>query len=156
VSTPRRDAGHAWHVAINQHSSAQLKEGKDWPRFMYEAKHMAAEVPRMALLFKQERERALPDTHQQCSYQEPVPVKDNHLSCCLGVKCRECPHLLALDKIERADTAEIDEAKAWTCAAHIVSSGGDIANEGYLLRVDDRMFWDNVYASLAAPTKEGA
>jgi hypothetical protein len=33
--------------------------------------------------------------------------------------------------------------------AHIVSTGGDTMNEGFLLRVDDRMFWDNVHASLA-------
>lgn len=150
MSESRRDAGHAWHVAINRHSDALRKEGKDWPRFMYEAKKMASEIPRMALLFKCEREGALPETHQQCSHQQPVSVKDNHLSCCLGVECRKCPHLLALDKLEGGDAAEIDFAKAWTCAAHIVSSGGDTANEGYLLSVDDRMFWDNAYASLAA------
>lgn len=150
MSVPRRDWHHHWHIAINQHSDARCKEGKAWPSFMYEAKSMATEVPRMALLFKQERERTLPETHRQCSHQEPAPVKDNHISCCLGVKCRECPHLLALNEIKGAGADEIDEAKAWTCAAHIVSSGGDRVNEGYLLRVDDRMFWDNVYASLAA------
>jgi hypothetical protein len=48
----------------------------------------------------------------------------------------------------------VDTAKAWTCAAHIVSTGGDTMNEGFLLRVDDRMFWDNVYSSLAQ-TDEG-
>lgn len=40
-------------------------------------------------------------------------------------------------------------AKAWTCAAHIVSSGGDVLREGYLLTVDDRMYWDKVYENLA-------
>ncbi len=147
---------HEWHVAVNRHSDEWRKADKEWGemRFMYEAKIMADEVPRMVMLFRQERENALPQTHQQCSMQAPVPVKDNHLSCCLGVKARECPHLLALEKIERATPEDVDEAKAWTCAAHIVSQGGDRMGEGYMLRVDDRMFWDNVYSSLAQ-TDEG-
>ncbi len=147
---------HEWHVAVNRHSDEWRKADKEWGemRFMYEAKRMADEVPRMVMLFRQERENALPQTHQQCSMQAPVPVKANHLSCCLGVKARECPHLLALEKIERATPEDVDEAKAWTCAAHIVSQGGDRMGEGYMLRVDDRMFWDNVYSSLAQ-TDEG-
>ena len=142
---------HEWHVAVNRHSEAWKNGGNKWEtmRFMYEAKSMADDVPRMVMLFRQERENALPQTHQQCSMQAPVPVKDNHLSCCKGVKTRECPHLLALGKIERCTPDDVDTAKAWTCAAHIVSTGGDFLGEGYLLRVDDRMFWDNMHASLA-------
>ncbi|NBU79139.1 MAG: hypothetical protein EBS50_08700 [Sphingomonadaceae bacterium] len=96
---------HEWHAAINQHQDAQRTAGKYWSEasFMYEAKAMADEVPRMVML----------------------------------------------EKIARCTPDDIDTAKAWTCAAHIVSEGGDIMNEGYLLRVDDRMFWDNLYASLA-------
>ena len=151
-----------WHCAINRHHKVQRQAGKDWGEasFMYEAKRMADEVPRMVVLFKQERDSALPQVHQQCSAQAPVSVKGNHLSCCLGVKARECPHLLALDKIERCTPDDVDTAKAWTCAAHIVSQGGDLMGEGYMLRVDDRMFWDSVYASLSqsgdAPEPGGA
>ena len=142
---------HEWHVAVNRHSDEWRKADKEWGemRFMYEAKSMADEVPRMVMLFRQERENALPQTHQQCSMQAPVPVKDNHLTCCKGVKTRECTHLLALEKIARCTPADVDTAKAWTCAAHIVSTGGDVMNEGFLLRVDDRMYWDNVYSSLS-------
>lgn len=142
---------HEWHAAVNQHQDEQRKAGKSWgdARFMYDAKTMADEVPRMAMLFRQERENALPQTHLQCSMQAPVPVKNNHLTCCKGVKTRECPHLLALETIKRCTPADIDTAKAWTCAAHIVSTGGDIMGEGFLLRVDDRMYWDNVYDSLS-------
>jgi hypothetical protein len=142
---------HEWHVAVNRHSDEWSKADKEWDemRFMYEAKTMADEVPRMVMLFRQERENALPQTHQQCSMQAPGPVKDNHLTCCKGVKTRKCPHLLALEKIARCTPDDVDTAKAWTCAAHIVSTGGDMMNEGFLLRVDDRMFWDNVHASLA-------
>ena len=142
---------HEWHVAVNRHSDERRAAGNEWlkTRFMYDAKTMAGEVPRMVMLFKAEREKALPQTHQQCSMQAQVPVKDNHLSCRLGVKARECPHLVALEKIERCTPDDIDAAKAWTCAAHIVSQGGDHMNEGYMLTVSDRMFWDNVYDSLA-------
>ena len=115
---------------------------------MYEAKTMADEVPRLVLLFKREREGRNPSVHQQCSRSQPVPVVDNHLSCCLGVKCRECPELLAIEKMEKSTPEEIDTAKAWTCAAHIVSEGGDPAGERYLMTVDDRMFWET---SLVAP-----
>ena len=146
--TDRRNLEHEWHVAINGFCSPKMGTD-DWPRWMYEAKTMASEVPRLTRLFKMERESALPQMHQQCSMQAPVPVEDNHLSCCLGVKARECPHLLALDKIERCTPEDIDTAKAWTCAAHIVSQGGDMMGEGYMLRVDDRMYWDAVYESLA-------
>jgi hypothetical protein len=143
--------GHEWHAAINIHAQTLRKEGAEGGkvRFMYEAKKMADAVPRMVMLFKAERENALPQIHQQCSMQAPMPVKDNHLSCCLGMKARECPHLLALEKIERCAPEDVDTAKAWTCAAHIVSEGGDQMNEGYMLRVDDRMFWDSVYTNLS-------
>lgn len=139
-----------WHVAVNRHSDDWRKNGKEYGamRFMYDAKKMADEVPRMVMLFRQERENALPQTHQQCSMQPPVPVKDNHLTCCKGVKTRECAHLLALEKIARCTPDDVDTAKAWTCAAHIVSTGGDVMNEGFLLCVDDRMFWNSVYANL--------
>lgn len=142
---------HEWHVAINRHSDQQRKDGKPWDemRFMYEAKSAADEVPRMVMLFKQERENGLPKTLKQCSMSPAVPVKDNHLSCCLGVKTKECPHLLALANIERVTPDDIDVAKAWTCATHIIGKGGDLNNEGFLLRVDDRMYWDNAHSSLA-------
>lgn len=138
---------YEWHVAINVHVQG-VSEYKT-NRFMYEAKKMASEVPRMALLFKNEREGNLPKTHQQCSRQAPVPVQENHLSCCLGVKTATCQHLQALEKIQRCAPEEIDTAKAWTCAAHIIEQGGDVQNEGYILSVDDRMFWDNVYTNMA-------
>jgi hypothetical protein len=43
-----------------------------------------------------------------------------------------------------------DEAKAWTCVAHILMQGGDHMNEGYLLTTGDRMFWERVYENLSA------
>lgn len=140
---------HEWHVAINKFTEDKIGKG-EWPRFMYEAKTMADEVPRMVVILRLEREGKLPQRHQQCSHSPVEKVADNHLTCCLGVKCRKCPHLLALEKAAMKPE-EIDVAKAWTCAAHIVSQGGDTAGEGYLLTVGDRLFWDRVYESMGAP-----
>lgn len=139
---------HEWHVAINRHNSGKMGT-TDWKRWMYEAKTMADEVPRIARLFGLERRGELPKTHKQCSMSPTVPIPENHLKCCRGVKCAECPELLALDKIERATPEDIDLAKAWTCAAHIASDGGDTMNEGYVLTVSDRMYWDTVCESLS-------
>jgi len=139
---------HEWHVAINRYNTPKRHE-----RFMYEAKSMADEVPRMAMLFKAERSKELPEIHQQCSLSEPEQVIDNHLSCCLGTKCAKCPILLSLNEIDNRSPEEIDIAKAWTCAAHIVSEGGDMMNEGYILTVADRMYWNNVYDSLGDTKK---
>ena len=142
---------HRWHVGINRYHGV----GSDLPRneyapWMYEAKSLADEVPRMALLFGMERRGELAKHHHQCSHDhEGQKVEDNHLTCCLGVKCRECPFLLALDAAELSDD-ERDTAKAWTCGTHVVASGGDQAKEGYLLTVDDRMYWQNLYESLAS------
>lgn len=142
-----RDEAHQWHVRINQfhYADNERREHRAW---MYEAKDMMQEVPRLALLFKMARTDALPSVHQQCSHATPEAVRGNHLTCCLGVKCHECPELLALDGMQASPEA-IDEAKAWTCATHIAFKGGDFQNEGYLLTVDDRMYWDRVYSSLA-------
>ena len=62
---------HEWHAAVNRHSDERRAAGNEWrkTRFMYDAKTMADEVPRMVMLFRQEREGALPQTHQQCSQQ---------------------------------------------------------------------------------------
>lgn len=140
---------HEWHVAINRHHDQSKGKDRPWFSWMYEAKDMADEVPRIIKLFEMERTDQLTKTHKQCSMQPEVPVINNHLKCCLGVKCKECPELIALESMQRASPNDIDTAKAWTCVAHIVSKGGDITNEGYILTVDDRMYWDNVNKSLS-------
>jgi len=139
---------HEWHVSINRHSDAMRKEGKDWPKFMYAAKDMADEVPRLAMIFKQEREGTLTKTHKQCSMQNEVPVIDNHLTCAMGKKCASCPILKSLEKTDRASGEDIDLIKAWTCASHIISSGMHY-DCGFVQSVDDQIYWDNVHASLA-------
>jgi hypothetical protein len=136
---------HAWHVALNRYN-AGTKPFRYW---MYESKRLCNETPRLKRLFELERTGALPQTHKQCSLQPTEPIEDNHLRCCLGVKCQECPHLQALDGLNEAF---VDEAKAWTCAGHIVhqcSKQRVDTSEGYILTVGDRMFWDRVYTSLS-------
>lgn len=142
---------HEWHVAINRFHDG--KHGDDRRSFMYEAKAAADEVPRLTMLFQAERLGKLPLVHQQCSCCPPQPIPTNHLTCCLGTRCSECPMLKALDAAELS-ADQIDIAKAWTCVTHIIGEGGDMAGEGYILTVDDRMYWDNVYQSLAASDED--
>lgn len=47
-----------------------------------------------------------------------------------------------------------DWIKAWTCVGHILANGGDVAGEGFIMTVDDRMYWDGVYESLASAGPE--
>ncbi len=152
----KRDEIHNWHVAINRLSGLVGIGSDGWPRFMYEAKDAYQEVPRLALLFRLDREGRLQQEHQQCSRQasEPIP-EGNKLSCCLGVECAACPYLRAIDEAEGIAPEAKDEIKAWTCAAHVLMSGGDRAKEGYVLTTSDRMYWGRVYESLTMSAVEG-
>ena len=145
---------HEWHVAIN----AAHWDGAKWtePRlpYMYAGKDLADEVPRMVVVLRSERTGKLPQSHRQCSHSDAEQVPDNHLTCCLGVECRKCPALLALDRA-KLTPEQIDVAKAWTCAAHIMRDGGNAdTSEGFLLTTDDRMYWDRVYSNLSMGTEQ--
>lgn len=147
----------AWHGAINTHHDelrAADPKRRGFRRFMYEAKKAHGELPRLILLHREEREGKLPKLHQQCSMSPVEPIPENHLACCLGVRCKECPELKALETPALTPEQQ-DEAKAWTCIAHILTQGGDPMNEGYLLTVGDRMFWNRVHEILAAGLEEG-
>lgn len=147
---------HEWHVQINRHHESRRADGAAWLHWMYMGKTLADEVPRMALLHGMERRGELANTHVQCHHaacdNTPQEVPDNHLSCGLGVKCRECPHLLVLNDA-KLTPEQLDYAKAWTCAAHMLeeNKGKDCSGgEGWLTTVDDRMYWDRVYQNMAA------
>jgi hypothetical protein len=118
---------------------------------------MAEEVGRIAVWFGYERRGEMPKIHKQCSQSPAVPIPDNYLTCCLGVKCRECPHLKALEKAE-VTPEQLDEIKAWTCGCHILQEVGAHPNgidtsEGYIQTVGDRMYWNNLYNNLAGMDK---
>ncbi len=157
MNRPNRDVLQEWHVAINQyHYGDNFKRINEYQHFLYDAKNMSDEIPRMSILFKAERLGELPKIHRQCSHSEPEQVIDNHLSCCLGVKCKECPFLLALEGAN-VSRENVDEIKAWTCAAHILSEKSKRMiddGEGYILTVDDKMYWQNVYRSLSRSDDE--
>ncbi len=144
------DVNHKWHVAIN----AANTDMATWRRWMYYGKQIADEVPRLVSLFARERNGELPSLHRQCSHSPAEPVFDNHLTCCLGVECRSCDALLALEKAD-LPPEQIDEAKSWTCAAHILTECGAQPNrydtsEGFVKTTDNQMYWQRVYASLAS------
>lgn len=145
-----RNANHEWHVALNKYNDVREGEFRHW---MYEAKRGAEEQPRLAKLFRAQREGTLPKVHQQCSLSAPVEMKENNLTCSLGVRCRECPHLMALAEA-KMEVADLDEAQAWTCVGHIlqeIGSGKHVdTSEGMVMTDSDRMFWDNVYRSMSA------
>lgn len=130
--TDHRGCGsHEWHVAINAFSSAS---GFGMARVMYLAKRVADEVPRMVLLFELERKGGLAESFKACGHDSrPAdPLPDNHLRCHLGTECRKCPYLLAIDAATMTPEAK-DEAKAWTCATHIlVESKPDDYIEGFV------------------------
>lgn len=127
-STDRRGCGtNGWHSAIVRFSDsdfyAKPKDGssREWPRMMYEAKQLADEVPRMILKFEQER-RGMPQAFKMCGHDPRPATKlvDNHLRCVLGKECRKCPFLLAIEASAEMTNEAKDEAKAWTCATHIL------------------------------------
>lgn len=58
-----------------------------------------------------------------------------------------------------------DAAKAFTCVTHILTEvasrraadcGHIDTSEGFILTVDDRMYWDTVYAHLSAADPDAA
>lgn len=148
------DLSWKWHTAINTYSMANTH--LSW---MYQAKNAADEIPRMTLLFEMERNGKLAKVHHQCSHDTAgTPVSDNHLSCCMGIECRKCPMLLAFDGID-LPLEQIDQIKAWTCATHILTETGkpDHAfdtSEGFLLTVDDVLYWSNLHESLASMSND--
>ena len=148
------DFNYDWHRAINQFNEGRWRDDT-YASWMYRAKEASAEVTRLSNLLKLEREGGLPKIHHQCSLdQQGTPVPDNHLSCCLGKECRKCEFLMALNATEDATPEQLDTIKAWTCVTHILTECGKNeshidTSEGFLLTTDDKLYWQNVYTSLA-------
>jgi hypothetical protein len=118
MSTDRRGCGtREWHGALN----GQLGIGNQAPHWMYTAKMVADEVPRMILLFEHERQ-GLATHYKMCAHdpRPATPLPDNHLRCALNKECRKCPFLLRIESQAGMTNEAKDEAKAWTCATHIL------------------------------------
>jgi hypothetical protein len=153
-SSDRRGCGtNEWHGAINRFSEEQRKAGKPWARMMYTAKMVSDEVPRMILLFEKER-RGLPDSFKMCAHDPSPPTKlpDNHLRCALGQECRKCEYLGAIETEARMTNEAKDEAKAWTCATHILLATPEDNHyfEQFLYDKSDDAFNDRLLCSFAA------
>ena len=118
LSTDRRGCGtNDWHGALN---GKVIKDHA--PHWMYTAKMISDEVPRMILLFEYERTGKLASSYKGCGHdpRPATPLPDNHLRCVLGKQCRKCPFLARIDANERMTPEAKDEAKAWTCATHVL------------------------------------
>jgi len=144
-----------WHNILNRFHEKSGPQDGEFRSWMYEAKRMADEVPRITLMFQMEREGQLPELHQQCSHSPTGPIEDNRLICCLGVECRGCPELLSLAE-GNLSPGELDLSRAWTCAAHIVSFSKRRVdtNEGYVLTRGDQMYWTKGHDSLSQAMME--
>lgn len=117
LSTDRRGCGtNQWHDALNGKGINDQA-----PHWMYTAKMTSDEVPRMILLFENER-RGLSTSFKACDHdpRPATPLPDNHLRCALGKECRKCPFLARIEAQEGMTNEAKDEAKAWTCATHIL------------------------------------
>lgn len=138
MSTDRRGCGTSeWHGALNGHDI-----GNQAPHWMYTAKQAADEVPRMILLFESER-RGLATHYKMCGHdpRPATPLPDNHLRCALNKECRKCPFLARIEAQETMTVEAKDEAKAWTCATHILlESKLDRYFEGFLHDKSDAAF----------------
>lgn len=121
-----------WHSAIGKFNDERRKAGLPWSRMMYAAKQLSDEVPRMILLFEYER-KGLADSFKMCAHDPApaTPLPDNQLTCHLGVECRKCPYLAAIESATMPNEAK-DEAKAWTCATHILTERPDDYIEEYI------------------------
>lgn len=148
LSTDRRGCGtHDWHRALNGSGINDMAD-----HWMYTAKMISDEVPRMILLFELER-KGMPDTFKMCAHdpKPATPLPDNHLKCALGEECRECPHLNRIESSENMTDEAKDEAKAWTCATHVLlSSDLSAFVEQILSDKRDEAFESRLASSLGA------
>ena len=151
-STDRRGCGTSeWHRAINSFDVEHSAK-----RFMYTAKMISNEVPRMILLFERER-KGLPETYKMCAHdpRPPTDLPDNHLKCTLGKQTRNCPYLACIESNEAMTDEAKDEAKAWTCATHILlESKPDRYFDGLLYDKSDEAFDHQLMESLSLEPPE--
>jgi hypothetical protein len=158
MSTDRFGCGDMpWHGAINAFSESERQRTGQWgaARVMYTAKMVSDEVPRMILLFEQER-RGLPTSYKMCGHdpRPATPLPDNHLRCVLNVQCRNCPMLKAIESSTEMTNEAKDEAKAWTCATHILLKSQESAYfEGFVHDKSDDAFEERML-SLGRPAPE--
>lgn len=158
LGTDRRGCGtHNWHAAINNYSDNERIAERDYPHWMYTAKMVSDEVPRMILLFERERQHKLGNSYKMCAHdpRPATPLPDNHLRCVLGQECRKCPHLSAIKEQKNMTPEAKDEAMAWTCATHIMlESKLNSYFETFLHDKSDAAFDERLADSISAEHNE--
>lgn len=140
-----------WHEKLNDICFSKGGKGHHAQDWIYESKRFCSALPRMVKLFESERTGKLTTVHKQCSISKVEKVVNNHLTCCLGTECAKCELLTPFDSCH-LKAKEVDIIKAWTCGTHILHECNKRfvdTTEGYIMTVDDRMFWDKVYDSLS-------
>jgi hypothetical protein len=121
-------AASDWHGGINRYADKQVKAGKEWPRWLYNAKDAAQESYRAMYLLAADRE------------------KDTDLTCALGTRLRDCPILQEIEAAMReergnpdrvVDDADIDAVKYWTCMGHVLTTDHQQIYDGMVLSTKD-------------------
>ena len=172
-----RSLEHIWHVWINRRQEVlreQLSSAHTQEHSLYEFKSMLQFLDYGHRVIQDAFEGKLPTTYKRCSHSSTLPIVNNTLRCAIGNEVTTCPILLQLrdtfqKEVERAcplngekpygdlPSQSVYSLMAKTCAWHIYMTscrvqegwGGIDTSEGYLMDESDRMFWQNVYSSLA-------
>lgn len=167
---------HIWHVWINrrQETRRARNPASSHEHSLYEFKSMLQFLDYGHCVIQAAFEGKLAKAHKQCSHSPTLPILNNVLRCAIGEDVTTCPILLQLrstflEQIERVTPYNGEKPygdlppesvyglMAKTCAWHIYTTsvraqdgfGGIDTSEGYLMDESDRMFWSNVYASMA-------
>ena len=166
---------HIWHVWINRRNrldgdNPRQPSVTDPPMgSMYSWKSALQTLTWTPGALKKAFTGALATQHQQCSHCKPVPVENNELRCYLGQDVTKCPILLDLQACFKeqptclASVADDDiyEVMGAVCIWHMLAADWaqdrkDLPppafidwNESAFQDKSDRMFWENVYTSMA-------
>ena len=166
---------HIWHVWINRRNrldgdNPRQPSVTDPPMgSMYSWKSALQTLTWAPGALKKAFTGALATQHQQCSHCKPVPVENNELRCYLGQDVTKRPILLDLQACFKeqptclASVADDDiyEVMGAVCIWHMLAADWaqdrkDLPppafidwNESAFQDKSDRMFWENVYTSMA-------
>lgn len=103
--TDRGCGDRGWRNVVSSQELISSTDGASNPSFR--ALVLSDELPRTILMFENQR---------TVRSNDPVDLK-----CHLGVKCSECRWLKPIDSAKDMTDEAKDEAKAWTCATHILT-----------------------------------
>jgi hypothetical protein len=159
LAEQKRKADGALHQAINRRQERLRQRrpmGDAFERWLYEARRLVEEIPYLTKLFKAEEAGELPTSFRHCSRSPVKQIENNHLTCCLGMKTKNCPILKELFAEFPGECAEQQASlKAHVCSVHIlheIFSGREFTDtsEGYIQDQQSILFWQGVAQSLSS------